>query len=54
MPDLHKQLPKAKTPHEQESLQRRIAASDNQSDAQVYELYGLTQEEIRIVEAGQK
>jgi len=25
---LHKQLPKAKTPHEQESLKRTIVASD--------------------------
>jgi hypothetical protein len=49
MLDLHKQLPKAKTPHEQESLKRTIAASDNQIDALVYELYGLTGDEIRIV-----
>ena len=47
---LHKDLPKAKTPHEQESLQRQIAATDKQIDALVYELYGLTGEEIRIVE----
>jgi predicted nucleic acid-binding Zn-ribbon protein len=50
MLDLHKQLPKAKTPHEQESLQRTIASTDNQIDALVYELYGLTDKEIRIVE----
>jgi hypothetical protein len=42
-------LPKAKTPHEQESLQRRIAATDK-IDTLVYELYGLTEEEVRIVE----
>jgi len=47
---LHKQLPKAKTPHEQESLKRTIEATDNQIDALVYELYGLTEEEIRIAE----
>jgi hypothetical protein len=29
---LHRDLPKAKTPHEQESLQRQIAASDWQTD----------------------
>jgi type II secretory pathway component PulJ len=46
---LHKDLPKAKTPHEQESLQRQIAATDRQRRL-VYELYGLTEEEIRIVE----
>ena len=27
---LHKDLPKAKTPHEQESLKRTIAATDKQ------------------------
>ncbi len=47
---LHKQLPKAKTPHEQESLKRTIAATDAQIDALVYELYRLTEDEIRIVE----
>jgi len=47
---LHKQLPKAKTPHEQESLKRTITATDNQIDALVYELCGLTEDEIRIVE----
>ena len=46
---LHKDLPKAKTPHEQESLQRQVAAADKQIDALVYELYGLREEEIRIV-----
>jgi hypothetical protein len=48
---LHKRLPKAKTPHEQESLKRTIAATDNQIDEMVFELYGLTKQEIRIVEA---
>jgi len=33
---LHKQLPKAKTPHEQESLNRTIEATDKQNDALVY------------------
>ena len=51
---LHKDLPKAKTPHEQESLQRQIAATDKAIDALVYELYGLTEEEIRIVEGGSR
>ena len=40
----------AKTPHEQESLQRQIAATDKSIDALVYELYGLTEEETQIVE----
>ena len=38
------------TPHEQESIQRHIAATDKQIDQLVYELYGLTEEEIGIVE----
>ena len=50
---LHKQLPEARTPHEKTALQRRIEATDGQIDALVYELYGLTEEEIRIVEAAQ-
>jgi hypothetical protein len=47
---LHKDLPKAKTPREQESIQRQIAATDGQIDAMMHELYGLTEEEIGIVE----
>jgi hypothetical protein len=43
------QLSKAQTPHVQESIKRQIAATDQQIDALVYELYGLTEEEIRIV-----
>jgi hypothetical protein len=49
---LHEDSPKAKTPHEQESLQRTLAATDRQIDELVYELYGLTEEEIRVVEGG--
>ncbi len=37
---LHKDLPKAKTPHEQESLQRQIAATDKQIDALVLTVHG--------------
>ena len=45
---LHKRTPQ--TPQEQESLVREIAATDQSIDRLVYELYGLTGEEIRIVE----
>jgi len=38
------------TPHEQATLQRQTAATDKQIDALVYELYGLKDEEIKIVE----
>ena len=37
-------------PHDRTSLQSQIAATDRQIDALVYELYGLTDAEIRIVE----
>ena len=37
-------------PHERESPKRTIAVTGNQIDALVYELYGLTEEELRIVE----
>ena len=50
MLDLHKQLSAAKTPHEQAALQRQIDTTDRQIDQLVYELYGLTDEEIKIVE----
>jgi hypothetical protein len=50
MLSLHKQLPEAGTPHEKTALERRIEATDGQIDALVYELYGLTEEEIGIVE----
>ncbi len=50
---LHKQLQEARTPHEKIALQRQIEATDRQIDALVYELYGLTEEEIRIVEGVQ-
>ncbi|HQN30610.1 MAG TPA: TaqI-like C-terminal specificity domain-containing protein, partial [Methanothrix soehngenii] len=51
MLSLHKQLHEARTPHEQTGLQRQIEAIDGQIDALVYELYGLTEEEIKIVES---
>ncbi len=52
MLSLHKQLPTAKTPHEQTALQEQIDHIDRQIDRLVYELYGLTEEEIKIVEKG--
>lgn len=50
MLELHKQLPGAKTAHEQTTLQRQIDAIDAQIDQLVYELYGLSEDEIKIVE----
>lgn len=43
-------LEQAKVPHEKEALQRQIDAIDKQIDQLVYGLYGLTEDEIRIVE----
>ena len=48
---LHIRLASAKTPHQQSQLQAEIDATDNRIDAIVYELYGLTPDEIAIVEA---
>ena len=50
MLSLHKKLPAARTDHDRTSLQRQIDATDTQIDRLVYELYELSDEEIRIVE----
>jgi hypothetical protein len=50
MLDLHQALDTARDPCSREILSRRIAATDNQIDRMVYDLYGLTEEEIKIVE----
>ncbi len=54
MLSLHKQLAMAKTPDEKTRIQRQIDATDHQIDQLVYELYGLTEKEIQIVEEGVK
>ena len=51
MLDLHKQLADARVPQAQTLLQRQIDATDRQIDRLVYALYGLTEEEIQIVES---
>lgn len=48
--DLHKRLAAAKTAHEKTVLERQIAATDREIDQLVYDLYGLTADEIKIVE----
>ncbi len=50
MLDLHRQRALVKTPHEQTALDRQITATDCQIDRLVYDLYGLTEEEIKLVE----
>jgi len=52
MLSLHKKLASARTDHPAEAGQRQITATDRQIDNLVYELYGLTEEEIRVVEGG--
>jgi len=52
MLELNKQLAEAKEPQSKTVLQRQIATTDRQIDELVYELYGLTDEEIKIVEKG--
>ena len=50
MLDLHKQLGAARTPTDKTGLQRQIDATDRRIDQLVYQLYGLTDDEIHIVE----
>jgi hypothetical protein len=50
MLDLHKNLAAASIPADKALYERQIEATDRQIDALVYELYGLTDEEIAIVE----
>ncbi len=50
MLDLHRKLAAEQVPHVVTALQRQVEATDKQIDALVYELYGLTDDEIAIVE----
>jgi type I restriction-modification system DNA methylase subunit len=49
---LHKHAAAARLPQDKEMIQRQIQATDAQIDRLVYELYGLTEDEIKIVEGG--
>ena len=51
---LHEQQAAARTPQEQTALTRQITAADSQIDRIVYDLYGLSDEEIKIVEGAAK
>ncbi|MBN2031010.1 N-6 DNA methylase [bacterium] len=48
--NLNEKLSDMHEPHTRETLQRQIDTTDAQIDKLVYELYGLTEEEIKIVE----
>jgi len=52
MLDLNKQLAEIKEPQTKTVLRRQIETTDRQIDQLVYELYGLTEDEIKIVEKG--
>jgi hypothetical protein len=64
MLDLHKKLAAAQTHgdfgrsqsayHVKTALQRQIEATDRQIDTLVYELYGLTPDEIAVVESAEQ
>jgi len=51
---LHTRLAAEKLPQRREQIQREIDATDRQIDQLVYQLYGLSDEEIRIVEEATK
>jgi hypothetical protein len=46
---LHEKVVTARAPHDRTTIERQIAATDQQIDTLVYELYGLTDEEISAV-----
>lgn len=50
MLDLNKKLQDARLEQERTLLSRQVEATDGAIDKRVYELYGLTEEEIGIVE----
>ena len=54
MSDLHKNLTAAKSEAEKTVTQRQIDATDTEIDRLVYDLYGLTAEEITIVREATK
>jgi len=47
--DLYQKLATTTVPADRDLYQRQIEATDQEIDALVYELYGLTEEEIAIV-----
>lgn len=49
MLDSKKQLAAAKTENDKNYYQQKCQSLDNQIDKLVYELYGLTEEEIKVV-----
>jgi len=54
MLDLNKKVQDTRLEQEKTQLSRQIAATDGAIDKLVYELYGLTEEEIAVVEGNAK
>jgi len=52
MLDLHKKKQHANSDSEKELFEHQIKATDKEIDELVYKLYGLTEEEIKVVEGG--
>ena len=50
MPELQKKYHEARTERNKELYGRQIKIADAQIDKVVYDLYGLTEEEVRVVE----
>ena len=48
---LHQTLSGERNPRRREQVEREIAATDRRIDALVYQLYGLSDEEIAVIEA---
>jgi hypothetical protein len=48
--ELNKRLAETKNPNDRVQLEREIESTDRQIDQSVYKLYGLSEEEIKIVE----
>ena len=54
MHELQMKHHEARMKHDKELYGRQIKIVDTQIDKQVYDLYGLTEEEVRVVEGGLK
>ena len=50
MLELQRRQQSARAPQEKDMLARQIESTDGQIDRLVYQLYGLSEEEVRIVE----
>lgn len=50
---LYGKVDRESTPHEQELIKRQIQATERQIDKLVYELYGLGEDEIKIIEGAE-